>query len=118
MSGLEEASREELLALVVAQAATIESLTRRVAEWERQVKADSSNSFRPPSSDAPWEKKPAKKRSSRTRSGASRRCEGCGRVNEPRATDVPREIVSFPGGRRCCGEPARLCWAPVVVVAA
>jgi transposase len=44
-------------------------LTQRVVELERQLSADSSNSSRPPSSDAPWAKKPAEKRSSRTRSG-------------------------------------------------
>jgi transposase len=44
-------------------------LTQRFAELERQASADSSNSSRPPSLDAPWSKKPAKKRSSRTRSG-------------------------------------------------
>lgn len=43
-------------------------LTERVAELERRLAADSSNSSRPPSSDAPWNK-PARKRSSRTRSG-------------------------------------------------
>ncbi len=62
-------SREELLALVLAQATTIEALTQRVAELERRLGADSSNSSRPPSSDTPWAKKPAQKRSSRTRSG-------------------------------------------------
>jgi transposase len=62
-------SREELLALVLTQAKTIEVLTQRVAELERRLAADSSNSSRPPSSDAPWSKQPAKKRSSRTRSG-------------------------------------------------
>jgi transposase len=51
------------------QAKTIEALTQRVAELERQLASDSSNSSRPPSSDAPWSKQPAKKRSSRTRSG-------------------------------------------------
>jgi transposase len=69
-------SREELLALVSAQAKTIEVLTARLdavvaenVELRRRLAADSSNSSRPPSSDAPWEKKPAKKRSSRGRSG-------------------------------------------------
>jgi transposase len=62
-------SCEELLALVLVQAKTIEVLTERVAELGRQVASDSSNSSRPPSSDAPWSKRPAKKRSSRTRSG-------------------------------------------------
>ena len=62
-------SREELLALVLVQAKTIEALTQRVAELEQRLASDSSNSSRPPSSDAPWAKKPAKKRSSRRRSG-------------------------------------------------
>jgi transposase len=48
--------------------AKIAELTARVAELERRLGADSSNSSRPPSSDPPW-KKPAKPRSSRTRSG-------------------------------------------------
>jgi transposase len=47
----------------------VAALTERVGELERERAADSSNSSRPPSSDAPWAKQPAKKRSSRTRSG-------------------------------------------------
>jgi hypothetical protein len=39
VSGLDEMSREELLALVLAQAKTIEALTQRVAELERQLAA-------------------------------------------------------------------------------
>jgi len=62
-------SREELLALVSAQARMIEVLTQRVAELERQLASNSSNSSRPPSSDTPWAKQPAKQRSSRSRSG-------------------------------------------------
>jgi BMFP domain-containing protein YqiC len=42
VSGLEEISREELLALVVAQAKRIETLTQRVAELERRLASDSS----------------------------------------------------------------------------
>ena len=51
------------------QSEQIRLLTARVAELERRLGADSSNSSRPPSSDAPWDKKPAKPRSSRQRSG-------------------------------------------------
>jgi transposase len=47
----------------------IAQLVARVEELERRLRQDSSNSSRPPSSDAPWSKQPAKKRSSRTRSG-------------------------------------------------
>lgn len=51
-------------ALVIAvQAELIEKLTARVAELERRLGADSSNSSRPPSSDSPFTKKPAKARS-------------------------------------------------------
>jgi transposase len=56
------AEHEELTAVLAA-------LTERVAELERQLASDSSNSSRPPSSDAPWSKKPATRRSSRSRSG-------------------------------------------------
>jgi transposase len=41
----------------------------RISQLEARLGADSSNSSRPPSSDSPWEKKPAPKRGSRTRSG-------------------------------------------------
>lgn len=93
-------SREELLALVVAQAQTIEALTQRIVELERQVRADSSNSSRPPSTDPPWEKKPAKKRSSRSRSG---RKPG----KQPGSGSVSRRLVDDPdavfevGADRC-----------------
>ncbi|MCA1694269.1 MAG: DUF6444 domain-containing protein [Actinobacteria bacterium] len=53
----------------MAQAARIAEQSDRIAELERKLGADSSNSSRPPSLDAPWAKKPAPKRSSRTRSG-------------------------------------------------
>ena len=69
-------SYEQLLALVgglsarvVEQDRVIGEQADRIAELERRLGADSSNSSRPPSSDAPWEKSRAKRRSSRTRSG-------------------------------------------------
>jgi transposase len=52
----------ELQRVVTAQAQEIEELKRRLRD-------DSSNSSRPPSSDAPWAKQPAKPRSARGRSG-------------------------------------------------
>ena len=55
--------------VIAAQAELIEKLTARVAELERRLGADSSNSSRPPSSDSPYTKKIAKTRSSRQRSG-------------------------------------------------
>ncbi len=67
---------DELAELVVVQAELINSLTAEVkllraevAELKRRLDADSSNSSRPPSSDSPFTKKPAKARSSRRTSG-------------------------------------------------
>ena len=66
---------DRLLALVkelsehnAEQARAISARGERIAELERRLAADSSNSSRPPSSDTPWDKQPAKKRSSRSRS--------------------------------------------------
>lgn len=75
--------------MVAAQATMIEALTERVAELERRVAADSSNSSRPPSTDMPWEKKPAKKRSSRIRSG---RTPG----KQPGTASFTRRLVDDP----------------------
>ena len=44
-------SREELIALIQAQAAQIAALMARVAELERRLGLNSSNSGKPPSSD-------------------------------------------------------------------
>jgi hypothetical protein len=55
-----EPSREELFALIAAQAEQIAALTARVADLERRLGLDSSNSGKPPSSDGL--KKPARVR--------------------------------------------------------
>lgn len=59
----------ELEATLVERDRVIAEQGVRIAELERRLGKDSSNSSCPPSSDAPWEKKSAKKRSSRGRSG-------------------------------------------------
>jgi len=59
-------SREELIALVVAQRAEIAALKAQVAELERRLGLNSSNSGKPPSSDGL--SKPARVRSLRVRS--------------------------------------------------
>jgi transposase len=46
-----EPSREELIALIAAQAAEIAALRARIAELERRLGLNSSNSGKPPSSD-------------------------------------------------------------------
>ena len=62
-----EPSREELIALVAAQAAEIAALKARLAELERRLGLNSSNSSKPPSSDGL--KKPARVSSLRESSG-------------------------------------------------
>jgi transposase len=62
-----EPSREELIPLMAAQAAEIAALKARIAELERRVGLNSSNSGKPPSSDGL--KKPARVRSTREPSG-------------------------------------------------
>jgi len=64
---------QQLVGQLSARVVDLERIVREqadeIAELKRRVSADSSNSSRPPSGDAPWSKKPARKRSSRTRSG-------------------------------------------------
>lgn len=47
----------------------LELLQRQLAELKQRVAQDSSNSSKPPSSDAPWKNRPAKKPSGRKRGG-------------------------------------------------
>jgi transposase len=61
-----EPSREELIALIRAQAAEIAALKARIAELERRLGLNSSNSGKPPSSDGL--KRPARVRSLREKS--------------------------------------------------
>jgi transposase len=90
----------ELEAALVERDRVIAVQGERIAELERRLGQDSSNSSRPPSSDAPWEKKPAKERSSRGRSG---RKPG----KQPGASSSSRSLVSDPDETvviepRCC----------------
>ena len=62
-----EPTREELIALIQAQAAEIAALKARIAELERRLGLNSSNSSKPPSSDGL--KKPARVSSLRESSG-------------------------------------------------
>ena len=62
-----EPTRDELIALIQAQAAEIAALKARIAELERRLGLNSSNSSKPPSSDGL--KKPVRVRSLRESSG-------------------------------------------------
>jgi transposase len=59
----------ELESIVADQQQMIAKQVDRIASLQRRLGQDSSTSSRPPSADAPWDKKPARKRSSRSRSG-------------------------------------------------
>lgn len=85
-------------------------LTDRIAELERRLSADSSNSSRPPSSDAPWDKKPARKRSSRTRSARRPGKQPGAPSTSRRLTDDPDKIVVLEP-QRCAGCDAPLARA-------
>jgi transposase len=91
-SGALEALVEQLLVRVRDLETALEQRDRRIAELEQRLGQDSSNSSRPPSSDAPWAKQPAKKRSSRVGSG---RKPG----KQPGAASSSRSLVDDPDER-------------------
>lgn len=104
MAGLEEMSREELLALVTVQAQLIEELQARVAELERQVGRNSRNSSAPPSSDGLAKPPPRSMRGkSGRRPGKQPGAPGAGlsRVERP-----DRRVKHFP--KACTGCSRRL----------
>lgn len=78
----------ELEAVLVERDRVIAAQGERIAELERRLGRDSTNSSRPPSSDVPWEK-PAKKRSSRSGSG---RKPG----KQPGASSSSRSLIDDP----------------------
>jgi len=91
-----ELAHEQLGAVAARLQARVEELVgensqlrAENAELRRRLGQDSSNSSRPPSSDPPWEKKPAPKRSARGRSG---RKPG----KQPGAPGVSRSLVDDP----------------------
>ena len=110
MSG-SEPSREELLALIEAQARQIEVLTARVAELERRLGRNSRNSSQPPSADGPA----APARSTRRRSGRKPgKQPGTGGATLGLVAD-PDEIVDHVP-EACGGCGAELAEAPQVGV--
>lgn len=119
MESQDEPSREELLLLlaakdatIAAQAELIDKLAARVDELERRVGKDSSNSGSPPSSDSPYAKKPAPKRSLRKRSGRRPGKQDGAPGATLRLVDVPDEVVvREPETCECCG--GSLAGAPV-----
>jgi transposase len=99
-------SLEEVLAELVELRRVVAAQAERIVELERRLSADSSNSSRPPSSDAPWEKKPAKKRSSRGRSGRKPgKQPGASSVSRSLVDDPDQTVVLEPDQCRDCAQP-------------
>jgi transposase len=74
------------------------------AELRRRSAADSSNSSRPPCSDEPWSKKPAKRRSSRTRPGRKPgRQPGASSSSRGLADDADQTLEIRPDRCQRCG---------------
>ena len=113
MPGLEDLSREELVALVVAQAARIaelaaanEQLAGRLARVEHLLSRNSANSSNPPSKDGEPGRTPPKEKKRRQGGGAPRRAGG-----QPGApgshlafrADPDAWVDRFPDGLCACG---------------
>jgi transposase len=95
-------SREELIALNQAQTAQIAALMARVAELERRLGLNSSNSGKPPSSDGL--KKPPRVRSLRERSGRKPGGQKGHKGETLRQAASPDEIIDhFPPLCSGCG---------------
>ena len=103
MSGLEELSREELIALVLQLRETNVVLEERVRRLERQASRNSGNSSMPPSSDdLPGRTKPAPKRAKG--SGRRRGKQPGAKGNAMPWVSAPDEWVPHrPHGRCGCG---------------
>src|SRR5579884_2693873 len=97
-----EPTREELIALVKAQAAEIAVLKARVAELERRLGLDSSNSGKPPSSDGL--KKPPRTQSLREPSGKKPGGQKGHKGETLRQVAEPDRVVNhFPSSCAACG---------------
>lgn len=97
-----EPSREELIALIAAQAAEIAALKSRIAELERRLGLNSSNSGKPPSSDGL--KKPARVMSLRERSGKKPGGQQGHKGETLRQVTDPNDVVDhYPSACSICG---------------
>ena len=97
-----EPSREELIALIAALRAENASLKARIAELERRLGLDSSNSGKPPSSDGL--KKPARVKSLRERSGKKPGGQKGHKGETLRQVTAPDEVVDhYPPACSVCG---------------
>src|SRR5262252_7031299 len=97
-----EPSREELIALIAAQAAKIAALEARIAELERRLGLNSSNSGKPPSSDGL--SKPPRVRSLREPSNKPSGGQKGHKGDTLRQVAVPdRTVDHYPPSCAACG---------------
>src|ERR1700675_2784574 len=95
-------SREELIALIAAQAAEIAALKARIVELERRLGLNSSNSGKPPSSDGL--KKPARVKSLRERSSKKPGGQKGHKGETLRQVTDPDQVVDhYPSACAMCG---------------
>jgi transposase len=100
-----DAQNAALTAVVVELTAQVAALTASVEALQRQLGRDSSNSSKPPSSDAPWAK-PAPKRSSRSKTGRKQgKQPGTAGSWRPLADDPNETVLLEPGPCAGCGGP-------------
>ena len=109
VSSLLDAKDAEIAVLAARNAVfstRIAELEGLIAALRAQLGRDSSHSGKPPSSDSPFVKKPAPKRSSRIRSGRSRGGQhGAPGSTLPMVDDPDETIVHEPSSCRGCGDP-------------
>jgi hypothetical protein len=97
-----EPSREELIALVAAQAGEIAALKAQIADLERRLGLNSSNSSKPPSSDGLT--KSARVSSLRERSGKKPGGQKGHKGETLRQVADPNEVVNhYPPACSMCG---------------
>jgi transposase len=108
MDKLEELTKQELIEIIMMQIDTIKALTERVAELEVQVKQNSQNSSKPPSSDGP-RKPPVKSlrpKTGRKPGGQKGHAgHGLGIDHEPDETVVVEPMACGECGEDLSGEP-------------
>src|SRR5690349_7122388 len=110
-----EAAHGDVVSLLASKDAEIAALAARVSELEGLVAAlharlgrDSANSGKPPSSDSPFIKKPAAKRSVRTRSGKPQGKQPGAPSATLRLIDDPDDTIThLPKMCACCGDSLR-----------
>lgn len=110
MPPIEELSRAELVALVVAQAGTIEAqadaiggLKRRVAELERRLSRNSGNSSMPPSTDDMVGKNRAARRAGKASGRKRGKQPGAPGSGLPWSDRPDERIAHYPDGTCPCG---------------